>query len=135
MLDFCFVYVIVALWFNKNSTGVLGERTFPNPTKETDMDKKTEEIRKKIQNLNAKLKKIEEKNETSITKLIKNTAKNGIDIRILAGMLLNAGSIIQNSHNQLEAWQQAGEKFLSRKKDKSDKLKDPSTAKATQQKG
>lgn len=82
------------------------------------MDQKAEKLKEKIQKLNRQLKKIEDKHERSIVKLVKDTSKKNIDIRVLTGILLNAESIIKENPKELEAWQQAGEKFLFGSKSK-----------------
>ena len=76
------------------------------------MDNKAEKLKEKIQKLNQQLQKIEERHERSIAKLVKDTSKKNIDIRVLAGIILNAETIINANPKELEAWQQAGEKFL-----------------------
>lgn len=77
------------------------------------MDNKADQIKKRIQKLNQQLQKLEEKSERAIAKLVKDTSKKNIDIRILAGMILNAEALVKSNPKELEAWQQAGEKFLA----------------------
>ena len=77
------------------------------------MDNKADQIKQRIQKLNQQLQKLEEKNERAIAKLVKDTSKKNIDIRILAGMIINAESLVKANPKELEAWQQAGEKFLA----------------------
>ena len=76
------------------------------------MDAKAEKLKEKIQKLNQQLQKIEERHERSIAKLVKDTSKKNIDVRVLAGIILNAETIIKANPKELETWQQAGEKFL-----------------------
>ena len=77
------------------------------------MDNKADQIKQRIQKLNQQLQKLEEKNERAIARLVKDTSKKNIDIRILAGMILNAEALVKSNPKELEAWQQAGEKFFA----------------------
>jgi hypothetical protein len=83
------------------------------------MDNKAEKLKEKIQKLNRQLKNIEEKHERSIAKLVKDTSKKDVDIKVLAGMIINAEKIINQNPGEAEMWQQAGEKFLFGSKRKS----------------
>jgi hypothetical protein len=90
----------------------------PLNDKEMKMDKKAEQIRVKIKKLTDQLQKHEERHEKSITKLVKDISKKGIDIRTLAGMVINADNIIMANSKDVGVWQSAGEKFLFKPKDK-----------------
>ena len=80
------------------------------------MDKKAELLKIKIEKLTSQLNKIEEKKVQSISKTINNMTKKGLDIRVLAGIILNAEDVIKSLPNKVEAWQVAGEKFLFKSK-------------------
>lgn len=83
------------------------------------MNQKAEKLKAKIEKLNQKLKYLEDKQEKNIAKLVKDTARKGIDIPALTGMILNSQKVFKAFENDIEAWQQAGEKFLSGAKNKS----------------
>lgn len=61
---------------------------------------------------------IEDKYINTISMLIKDLIQKGLDLPILAGMLLNADEIIQKNSSKKEVWQEVGEKFLRRAKNK-----------------
>lgn len=88
------------------------------------MDKQAQKLKEQIEKLTHKLQKIEEKHEKSIAKLIKDISKKGIDIRLLAGMVMNAETVLKSFTKEVEAWQDAGEKFLFKSKNKSTDDKD-----------
>lgn len=98
------------------------------------MDNKADQIKQRIQKLNQQLQKLEEKNERAIARLVKDTSKKGMDIKLLAGMILNAKTVIEANPKELEAWQQAGEKFLGGAKRKPDQSKNKAAAKYNSQK-
>lgn len=95
------------------------------------MDKKAQKLKDQIQKLTIKLQKIEDKHEQSIAKLIKETSRKGIDIRVLAGMIQNAHEIVDELKHKVEAWEELGEKFLFRKKDPSNSKTDQPNKKQT----
>ena len=88
------------------------------------MDNKAQKLKEQIQKLTIKLKNIEDKHEKSIAKLIKDTSRKGIDVRVLAGMIQNVNEIMDELQHKVEAWKESGEKFLFRKKNKSDSKTD-----------
>jgi hypothetical protein len=82
------------------------------------MDEKIDKIKAKIEKLTEQQHKIEEKYVMTVARLVKNMTNKGIDIKILAGMILDAGEIIKGLPDKKEAWQKAGEKFLFKSKNK-----------------
>jgi hypothetical protein len=88
------------------------------------MNKKADALKEKIAKLNQKLRKVEEKQEMDVAKLLRNITKKGIDIRILAGMIINAEKVLKTFEKESGVWQQVGEKFLFKSKNKSAGKKD-----------
>jgi tetrahydromethanopterin S-methyltransferase subunit G len=88
------------------------------------MDLKALAIKEKIDKLSQKLQNIEEKHERTVSKLIKDVSKKGVDIRILTGMIINSESVLKSFEKELGAWRDAGDKFLFKSKSKSPPSKD-----------
>ena len=76
------------------------------------MDAKIDKIKARIEQLTEQQHKIEEKYITAVARLVKSMTNKGIDIRTLAGIILNAEKIINDAPDKKEAWQNAGERFL-----------------------
>lgn len=95
------------------------------------MNSKAELLKAKIEKLSQRLQKIEEKHEKDIAKLIKGISKKGTDVRLLAGMILNADTVLTSFEKNKEEWQRAGEKFLFRSKRASSEHQNPTTQKQT----
>jgi len=97
------------------------------------MNQKAEKLKAKIEKLNQKLQLLEDKQEKNIARLVKDTAKKGIDIPALTGMILNSQKVFKAFENDIEAWQQAGEKFLFGAKNKPASKKDTTVNSSTNQ--
>eukprot|EP01099_Mayorella_cantabrigiensis_P002255 TRINITY_DN19_c0_g1_i1.p1 TRINITY_DN19_c0_g1~~TRINITY_DN19_c0_g1_i1.p1 ORF type:complete len:100 (-),score=21.39 TRINITY_DN19_c0_g1_i1:513-812(-) len=97
------------------------------------MNQKAAKLKAKIEKLNQQLKYLEDKQEKSIAKLVKDTAKKGMDIPALTGMILNSQEVFNAFENKIEAWRQAGEKFLFGAKNKSASKKDTTVNSSTNQ--
>ncbi len=97
------------------------------------MNQKAAKLKAKIEKLNQKLQQLEDKQEKNIAKLVKDTAKKSVDIRSLAGMIFNSQKVFKAFENDIEAWQQAGEKFLSGAKNKPASKKDTTVNSSTNQ--
>jgi hypothetical protein len=76
------------------------------------MDVKLEALEAKIANLKEKKKKMEEDGLKRLKPCINNAISNGVDLQILAGMILDTANILNVLPHNREAWQVAGEKFL-----------------------
>lgn len=82
------------------------------------MDSKLDKLKQKIEQLTEQQHKIEQKYIDSVAKIVSDTVKKDVDIATLAGMILNAESIIKESPAKQEAWHVAGKKFLNNSKTK-----------------
>ena len=82
------------------------------------MNSNLDKLKIRINKLSEQQHKIEDKYISVISTLVKDLTGKGIDLSILAGMLLNANSIIQDSSFKTEAWQEVGKKFLRTAKNK-----------------
>lgn len=80
------------------------------------MDLRLGNLNTKIEKLLHQKQKIEEAYINSIAKVISDSIRKGADIQALAGLVLDASEIIKESSVKAEAWQIAGQKFLSRSK-------------------
>ena len=75
-------------------------------------------LNKKIEKLLVQKEKVESVYIGSISKIILKAVQDGTDIQIIAGMILDTSEIIKGSPEKKEAWQVAGQKFLSRSNSK-----------------
>lgn len=82
------------------------------------MNSNLDKLKIRIKKLTEQQHQIEDKYISVISTLVKDLTGKGIELPILAGMLLNANTIIQDSSFKKEAWQEVGEKFLRRAKNK-----------------
>ena len=82
------------------------------------MNSNLEKLKIRLNKLTEQQHQIEDKYISVISTLVKDLTRKGIDLSILAGMLLNANTIIQDSSFKTEAWQEVGKKFLFRSKNK-----------------
>jgi hypothetical protein len=87
------------------------------------MDASLDKLKNRIEKLTAQQHQIEERYIGSIAKLVADTTQNGLDMRVLTGIILNANDIIAELPTKMEAWQVAGQKFLLRSKNKSSRRK------------
>ena len=87
------------------------------------MNSNLEKLKIRINKITEQQHQIEDKYISVISTLVKDLTGKGIDLSILAGMLLNANTIIQDSSFKTEAWQEAGEKFLFKSKIKHKKAR------------
>ena len=87
------------------------------------MDSTLEKLKAKINKLTEQQHQIEDKYINTVSMLVKNLTEKGMDLSILTGMLLNANDIIQDASTKRETWQEAGEKFLRKSKNKYEKAR------------
>ena len=80
------------------------------------MDASLDKLKAKIEKLTTQQHQMEERYIGSIAKLVADTTQKGFDMRVLAGIILNANDIVAGSPSKTEAWQVAGQKFLLRSK-------------------
>ena len=78
------------------------------------MTLRLEKLDTKIERLIHKREAIQKSYIGAVSKLVSDTVQKGIDIQVLAGLVLDAEEIIEAIPSKVEAWQTAGRKFLSR---------------------
>jgi len=78
------------------------------------MTLRLEKLDTKIERLIHKRESIQKSYIGAVSKLISDTVQKGIDIQVLAGLVLDTEAVINTSPSKVEAWQTAGRKFLSR---------------------
>lgn len=89
------------------------------------MDARVDKIKARIEQLTGQQHKIEEKYIMTVANLVKNMTTKGVDIKILAGIILSAEQVINDNLGKKEAWQKAGEKFLFKSKNKKPAMDQP----------
>ena len=82
------------------------------------MNSNLDKLKIRINKLTEQHHQIEDKYINVISTLVKDLTGKGIELNILAGMLLNVHTILQDLSFKTEAWQEVGEKFLFRSKNK-----------------
>ena len=82
------------------------------------MNSRLGRLNKKIEKLLVQKNKVESAYIGSISKVILKSVQQGTDIQVIAGMILDTSEIIKKSPEKMEAWQIAGQKFLSRSNSK-----------------
>ena len=74
-----------------------------------------ERLNVKIEKLQQKKQQLEEGYTASISQLVTKAVRQGADIKLLAGIMLDAMVLVEEFPDKKEAWQTAGQKFLSRR--------------------
>jgi len=82
------------------------------------MDAALEKLKSRIEKLTAQQRQIEESYINAVAQLLKDMTQNGMDLPLLAGMVLNAEGILTENPAKTEAWQTAGQKFLFQSKNR-----------------
>ena len=85
------------------------------------MDASLERLKARIEKLNAQKQEMEEKYIQAVAHLVQSLTQKEINLPILTGMVLNAGSLVAEFPSRVEGWQIAGEKFLLKSKNKYDR--------------
>ena len=78
------------------------------------MTTRLEKLNAKIEKLAGKKQQLEQAQLQSLGKLILEVSQKGVNLQTLAGLIVNAPSLVTSENK--EVWKKAGKKFLSRRR-------------------